>query len=390
VDSAATTRCCSALALAIVLVSLLTVVSAQTPDPRKPLPLSPFPARTHFTLALNNQLTAPPAYHDGFGYFPIDGDRIVAYDLTKGVQLWIASIRARWAPTVGGDLLFIDHEAGLTALHTADGSTAWTIPFPETLVAPPAWDHGWLVVLTASNVIALRAADGMQVWRQPVAGARAAPAIDAERVYVSLNDSRVLALRLDTGTQIWERKLGGPPNEILVTDDRLFVGSNDNYLYSLEEKSGVVAWRWPTGADVISQPIADRDRVYFVSLDNVIRALNRRNGVQQWKKPLPFRPAFPPLRAADAVVVAGMSGGPRAFFLKDGAAAGELTIDAAGEIAAPLHAFRSPLALGPMVIVVTRSIAEGASIVAVSHSIEPTSVTIAPLPGLIPIGPPKP
>ncbi len=215
------------------------------------------------------------------------------------------------------------------------------------------------------------------------------PAIDAERVYLSLNDNRVLALRLDTGVQIWERKLGGPPNEILATDDRLFVGSNDNYLYALEEKSGVVAWRWPTGADVITKPIADRDRVYFLSLDNVIRALNRRNGVQQWKKPLPFRPAFPPLRAADSVVVAGISGAPRAFFLKDGEAAGELAIDAAGEIAAPLHAFASVAALGPVVIVVTRSIAEGAGITAVSHSIEPASVAVAPLPGLIPIGLPK-
>jgi len=355
----------------------------------KTLPLSPFPSRTHFTLALNNQLTAPPAYLEGHGYFPIEGDRIVAYELTRGVQLWIASARPIWAPTIGGDLLFVAQEDGLTALRTGDGSTAWTMPFPDRLAASPVWDHEWLFVQTASEIRALRSADGTLVWRQAISGVRAAPVIDRERVYLSLNDGRVLALRQDTGVQIWQRRLGGPPNEILALDDRLFVGSNDNFLYCLETKDGAVAWRWSTGADVISRPVADRDHVYFVSLDNVIRSLNRRNGVQQWKKPLPFRPAWPPLKAADTVVVAGISGAPRAFLLKDGTGAGELTIDPASEIVAPLHAFTSATALGPMLIVVTRSIAVGDSIAAVSKAIEPTSVPIAPLPGLIPITVPK-
>ena len=76
--------------------------------------------------------------------------------------------------------------------------------------------------------------------------------------------------------------------------------------------------------------------------------------------------------------------------MKDGAAAGELAIDAASEIAAPLHAFTSTAALGPMVIVVTRSIAEGATIMAVSQTIDPPIVPLAPLPGLIPVAVPKP
>ncbi|MEP7306705.1 MAG: PQQ-binding-like beta-propeller repeat protein [Acidobacteriota bacterium] len=398
-DSAATTRCCSALALATVWLGLLAVVSAQVPTPPSPpvaksrsgkiLPLSPFPSRTHFTLALNNQLTAPPAYREGYGYFPIEGDRIVAYELTHGVQQWIASARPKWAPAIGGDLLFISQDDSVTALRTTDGSTAWTIPFPEKLTAAPVWERGRLFVLTASDVRALRPEDGTLVWRQAVSGTRAAPAIDAQRVYLSLDDGRVLALRLDTGVQIWERRLGGPPSEILSTDDRLFVGSTDNFLYCLETRDGSIAWRWRTGADVVSKPVADLDHVYFVSLDNVIRSLNRRNGVQQWKKPLPFRPAWPPLKAADTVVVAGISGSLRAFLLKDGAAAGEMVIDPASEIAAPLHAFTSTVALGPMIIVVTRSIAEGASIVAVSKAIEPTIAPITPLPGIIPITIPK-
>ena len=368
--------------------------SSRTEKPPRPsgkiVPLSPFPSRTHFTLALNNQLIAPPAYHEKYGYFPIEGDRIVAYDLTLGMQRWIVSAKPRWAPAVGGDLLFIDQEGGLSAMRTSDGSIAWTIPMTEALVTSPVWDHGWLVLVTAMDVLTLRAADGTMVWRQSIAGTRAAPAIDADRLYLSLADGRVLALRLDTGAEIWSRKLGGPPNEILALDDRLFLGSNDNYFYGLKADDGTVDWRVRTGADVVSKPIADRDRLYFVSLDNVIRAVNRRNGVQQWKKPLPFRPAWPPLAAADAVVVAGISGSVQAFFMKDGAPAGELPVDAASEIAAPLHAFTSTAALGPILIVVTRSIAGGATIGAVSHTIDPPIVALAPLPGLIPVAVPKP
>ena len=199
-------------------------------------------------------------------------------------------------------------KTALTALRTSDGSTAWTIPFPDKLVS-------------GARVGPRLAGRGHGVGRPRVArrgrhagvaaGHRRRPRRAGNRrgSRVSVAERRPRP-RPSSGyrRQIWERKLGGPPNEILAIDDRLFVGSNDNFFYCLETKDGAVDWRWRTGADVVSKPMADRDHVYFVSLDNVLRSLNRRNGVQQWKKPLPFRPAWPPLQAADAVVVAGISG----------------------------------------------------------------------------------
>src|ERR1700694_5365771 len=127
--------------------SCVTVTSAQLPTASGPpattnrsakvLPLSPFPSRTHFTLALNNQLIAPPAYDEGAGYFPIEDDRVVAYDLRRGMLLWSVIAKPLWAPSVGSDLLFIDQEDGVYALRTRDGSTAWNSLFPEKVVAPP-------------------------------------------------------------------------------------------------------------------------------------------------------------------------------------------------------------------------------------------------------------
>jgi outer membrane protein assembly factor BamB len=356
----------------------------------KQLPLSPFPAVTHYTLALNSQLIAPPAYDDSYGYFPIDFDRIVAYDLNLGKQLWLVSAKPLWAPAAGGGFLFIYQTDSLSAYRASDGSIAWTTPFPHKPVVAPLWDHGWLVVVTASDVFAFRDSDGGLVWQQPIAGVRAVPSIDEDRMYLSLVDGRVLALRLDTGARIWEQKVGGDPNAILARGARLFVGSTDNFLYCLKTEDGSKDWRVRTGADIVSQPIAEGDRVYFVSLDNVLRAVNHSNGVQLWKKSLPFRPAWPPLKVADTVVVAGLAGSARAFFVKDGLAAGELGIDAASEIAAPFHAFASTSALGPMVIAVTNSFAEGAAVMAVSRTIDPPIAPLAPFPGIIPVTVPKP
>jgi hypothetical protein len=54
-----TTRCCSAVAL-IAVVSL--TAAAQPAKPGDELPLKLFPVSEVWTLALNNQLIAPPAY----------------------------------------------------------------------------------------------------------------------------------------------------------------------------------------------------------------------------------------------------------------------------------------------------------------------------------------
>jgi len=64
--------------------------AAQTARPSAPAPVSLFPVRTVWTLALNNQLTAPPVYDGSHAYFAIEGDRLVAYELEHGRQEWIA------------------------------------------------------------------------------------------------------------------------------------------------------------------------------------------------------------------------------------------------------------------------------------------------------------
>jgi PQQ-like domain len=353
-------------------------------------PFSPFPSRTHWSLSLNNNLTVQPAFDGDSGYFPIEGDRIAAYDLTHGTLLWLISAAPRSAPAVGAGLLFLESGETLSARQTKDGSLAWEIPFTEKLAAPLVFANGWLFAPTPDALVAYRASDGSLVWRRDIAGARASPAVAGDRLYLSLTDGRVVALRVEDGAQVWAEKIGGMPNEILALDTQLFVGSTDNHLYCLKIATGEFDWRKQTGADVLRRPLADEKNVYFVSLDNVLRALNRGHGVQQWMRPLPFRPAWAPIEALDAVVVAGLALPPRAYFFKDGAPADALTTDKTGEIVAPLYTFTSPIGFGPVIVLVTRSLSGEVSVTATSRSIEPPPAPgIGPLPNVIPVLAPK-
>jgi outer membrane protein assembly factor BamB len=361
-------------------------VGAPPRSSSKDTPLSPFPAATRWTLALTSPLAAPPAFEGGTGYFPLEGDQIVAYDLTVGKPRWTASARPQPYMIAGGGLLvFADAEA-LVALKTGDGSVSWTLPLSDKLVASPVLSEDVFVVATSTAVLALRSADGTVAWHYgletPVHGT---PSTSDGLLFVPLEDGRVIALRLDTGEMVWQRRVGGAPNDTRAVGDQVFVGSSDNYLYCLLARDGRIDWRSRTGADVISAPFVDERRVYFISLDNVLRALNRGHGVQQWKRVLPFRPAWSVLKAADTLVVVGLPGAASAFSMKNGSPAGESNFGVGVELAAPLHGFESNIALGPIIVAVTRNLATGATtITASSRSIEPPLLpTVQPLPAVV-------
>jgi outer membrane protein assembly factor BamB len=293
-------------------------------------------------------------------------------------------------PAVGAGLLFVVEEGAIVALHDSDGSIAWRIAFAETAAAPLVFDNGWLIAAADSgSVFAFRASDGGTVWRSDVgARANARPALAADRVYIPTTDRRIVALHVESGMPLWERRLGGLPNDVLALDDRLYVGSDDNYLYCIDAKDGLVAWRWQTGADVIGLPAADERLMYFVSLDNLLRALDKRSGNQRWKRPLPLRPTTGPVRARDALIVSGVAPMLRAYFARDGTPAGEVTTE--GELAAPPYVFENPDAAA--VIVVTRNLAKGAIVSALSLAAPPPPTPSGPAPSgpsaPVPLSPP--
>ena len=351
-------------------------------------PLALFPLRTEWTLALNNALTAQPAWDETRAYFPIEGDRLVAYDLISGRQLWLVTIRTNIGPSAGADLVFVMAADGLVALHAADGSVAWHLPLDDPLAMPLVWDTGWLIASTKSGaVMAFRGDDGTMIWRTELGSpASARPSLAADRVYVPLADGRVVALRLDDGGQVWQHRLGGAATDLLPLEDRIFVGSKDNFFYCLKTRDGSPEWRWRTGADIVGVPAVDEDNVYFLSFDNVLRALHRTSGVQRWKRPLTIRPTHGLLKAGDTLIVSGPKAS-QGFSAKDGTPAGDIPLPA--DLAAPPHLFERRGAAVPSIIVCVQDLANGATIAAVTRRIEPEIGTIGPLPNPTVLAPPQ-
>lgn len=388
-------RCCLAVALTLVASTAILAQSTTVADPGPPpanktvdrAALSLFPIRTLWTLALANQITVPPTYDGTHGYFAIEHERVVAYDLNTGRRTWLVTANPQMEPAIGDGLLFLVEPQTLTALRVDDGSIAWQLPFVETLIVPPVWDNGWLVAATASNeILAFRATDGQLIWRRAIAStAHARPALAADRVYIPTEDGRIVALRVDSGEPLWERKLGGPANDILALDQRLYVGSKDKYFYCLLASDGTIDWRWRTGGDVIGLPVIDNRLVYFVSLDNVLRALHHTSGAQRWKTSLPLRPSGGPVKAGDALIVSGIAASMPGYSLIDGRAVGD--VPAGGEPAAQPHLFMPQAGSAPIVIAVTRDIAKGATVTAITRAVEPRLIPIAPLPDVISMSP---
>src|ERR1019366_3705141 len=151
------------------------------------------------------QLTAPPAFQNLDGFFPIEGGLIVAYDLATGTQMWIVPAAAVGRPAASRDLLFVMEDGTLEALHVADGSSAWKLPFTEQLAAPLVFDNGWLVAATTgASIVAFRASDGHLMWRSDIGSpAHAPPTLADDRVYVPGADGRVVGLRGSDGPQGW-------------------------------------------------------------------------------------------------------------------------------------------------------------------------------------------
>lgn len=391
-------------AFAVFAAAWLPIAAAQRPSPfpspTPPRPKAPprkdrgplalFPLDIRWTLSLNNALATSPGYDETRGYFPLEGGRLAAYTLESGTELWLVAIDTTRPPVAGDGLVFLVEAEALTALRADTGTLVWRLPFAGRLAVPLVWDNGWLVAATTEGrVIAFRAIDGHEVWRRDLdSPAHAPPSLGGDRVYVPLEDGRIVALGVTSGDLIWERRLGGAPNEILPLENELFLGSKDNFFYCVRPRDGEIEWRARTGADVIGLPVVDERTVYFVSLDNILRALSRTTGVQRWLRLLPLRPSSGPLRAADALVVTGVAPTLRAYHTLDGTPAGDLPLP--NELAGAPHLYADPQTSGPVVILALRDVAKGATVGAVTRSIELPIATPAALPNQLPAEPPPP
>ena len=341
------------------------------------------PLRPVWKLALNSHVAFPGTYDVSRGYFAIDNNRLVAYDMASGAQLWLVEAHPLFQPVAADDLVYIADAAGIVALHADSGQPAWRATLNDPLAVRPTAGHGWLIAATKTgDLVAIRASDGDIVWQQNMGSPlHAPPTIRGDRIFAPTADSRIVARDLESGGPAWERKVAGSPNEILAVADRLYAGSTDNFLYCLIAGDGRIDWRWRTGGDISAAPVADSRAVYFVSYDNVVRALNLVSGGQYWMKPLPFRPTSGLLLSGTTVVVAGQSAAIKTFNAKDGVPG--VDIAAGEEVAAPPQLLEDPKTHLPMLVIITRNIVNGDSVSLSIRSIEPAATPFGALPNTV-------
>ena len=383
-----TTICCSAGALIALLATCAraqtTTTSTrpvkQTRSADDKAPLSLFPVAQIWTLPLNNQLTAPPAFRNTLAVFPLEGEQFAAYDLEAGTRLWLSNVTTAVQPVIGTDAVFVVTNDALVALALKDGSTIWTQPFDDELaVAPVVAGERLLLANLDGDVIARRVADGTELWRRRVPRAASSPpAFNRTRLFVPTSDGAVVALDLDGGAVAWTRRLGGIGHDILANDDRLFLGAQDRYFYCLTTKEGEVDWRWQTGADSVGAPVADEHTVYYVALDNVLRGLSRSSGSQRWKSPLPIRPIAGPLKYRETLVVAGTTPALQAYSARDGKSQGRYAVST--ELSAPPYLFDDRARVFPVLTTISSDIVGRATVTGATRDIEPPAAAIVALP----------
>ena len=160
-------------------------------------------------------------------------------------------------------------------------------------------------------------------------------------------------------------------------------------------EDGRVDWRWRTGGDVIGRPMADDRHVYFVAPDNVLRAMNLVTGGQQWMRPLPLRPAWGATKAG-ADDRRRRTDAAAARIQPEGRRAGRhrwppRVLPPTPKRPRRRTSLEHPLRHVPMLLMLFRDIAKGASATLVAHSLEPALVDrVAPLPNLVQIAPVTP
>jgi outer membrane protein assembly factor BamB len=220
------------------------------------------------------------------------------------------------------------------------------------LTAPPLVQEGWIVTVSATEVVARRATDGTIVWRQPNGAQHRRPTIEGDALYLPLADRKLVALDLTTGGKKWERTFGGAPSEVAALAGRVYVASADKYFYCLDADDGKVEWRHSVGAALIGRPVLDSERVYLVAMDNVIRAYDRVDGALKWRAGLPFRPSAAPVLFGTALVAPGAASDLPTFDAVTGKIGRAITLPAS--LATPLSIQASEK--GPLALTVTGAV----------------------------------
>jgi outer membrane protein assembly factor BamB/predicted phosphodiesterase len=283
------------------------------------------PLVTRWTATVGGHvLTAAPVIAQGLVYVAVtdlaDGNSggVVALDLLTGAQRWRVAtpVQVRGGVAVVGDTVVATQIDGVTlGLDATTGAQRWRYELPTeslpqvALFAPPAVDHGDVLVGHQRSLAALAGASGTPLWSDdPVPEGRdsqsaAAIAVGDGIVVGTFNRALggLIAWDRTTGTRLWNRQdpdtIGINASPVIANETIFVVNAADKVTaYDLD---GGVRWRadlddagFEWGNATVGTPAHAHGVLVVPTLYRDLVALDALTGVELWRHagtPSPLR-----------------------------------------------------------------------------------------------------
>lgn len=184
---------------------------------------------------------------------------LAAYDGTTGAQKWKKELNKQddWERPMAGsavaepdkDRVFVVHCDKVNAYQLSSGKELWSAPF--TTRANPKDNNK----------------DKLGSYFSP------GIAISGDTIYLGCEDKNLYAVSASTGQQLWRRATNGKVGLAAPYGGSVYVGSTDKYLYALDAASGAVRWKYNCQGSVMGRPLVIGSRVYCTSDDGSFHAI---------------------------------------------------------------------------------------------------------------------
>jgi len=253
-----------------------------------------------------------PIESGGTLYLPGIDDTVEAIAASTGSISWTSSLADR--PLIGslavaGSFVYVETNAGLTALDRGTGAVAWEVDEGELFAGPAVAGGDVYVTGNAGHLLDVDRRSGSVIWTGPLMP-NSVPAVADGRVFSTTVPLHLVAFDAGTGALDWDVRPKNPgiqATDPVVADGLLFVTADaDGGMYAFKPASGAVAWRLeqPVG---FGSPVAANGLLYMVD-GNSLSAIDDATGTIAWQLTLMDAPATR-LAVANGVLYYGFAGG---------------------------------------------------------------------------------
>ncbi len=243
--------------------------------------------------------------------------RLYALQASNGSLLWSYTAHAETPGllTASDDMVFYAEILGIggqsfnehiTALHSSDGSVAWSLPVAANdgySRGTPAVSKGVIYIATNSgSVYAVSVNDGTVLWHVGRSGGFEAipldisPLIDNGIVFVEGKQGpggeklSLFAMRAGDGTLVWSKSFGFAPGPTTdppqIAGGVIYVADGAGGLDALRETDGSLLWQH--SADEVYGPILVADGLLLLNGGDTVLAMRASDGGVAWRRSMNF------------------------------------------------------------------------------------------------------